>query len=144
MASESLVIDSVNKSFDDKRVLRDIYLTIGQGEIVGLLGRNGCGKSTLLKIIFGTLDAESKFIKEGGKIHDKMFESKNAVTYLPQDDFLPRRTKVKDIIAICVDKNKIDDFCNDSIAQNILSTRAGNLSGGELRYLEIKLLLYRD
>jgi ABC-type multidrug transport system ATPase subunit len=50
-------------------------LGINTGEIVGLLGRNGSGKSTLLKIIFGTLEAESKYVKVNEKVYEKTFTS---------------------------------------------------------------------
>jgi len=73
MQSE-LLIDSINKSYNNKKILNDIYLKVNAGDIIGLLGRNGCGKSTLLKIIFGTLDAESKFIRINGIICDNAYK----------------------------------------------------------------------
>ena len=57
-----LQIDSINKSFGDKKILNDIFLSCVKGKITGLVGRNGCGKSTLLKIIFGIEKTENKFI----------------------------------------------------------------------------------
>ncbi|WP_435523244.1 ATP-binding cassette domain-containing protein [Chryseobacterium indoltheticum] len=50
-----LHIDSITKSFGEKDILKDIYLSCETGTISGLLGRNGSGKSTLLQIIFGTI-----------------------------------------------------------------------------------------
>ncbi|NUU22460.1 MAG: ABC transporter ATP-binding protein [Streptomycetaceae bacterium] len=54
-----LVIKGLHKSFGGRRgvpaqhVLRDIDLTVGQGEFVSLIGHSGCGKSTLLGIVAG-------------------------------------------------------------------------------------------
>ena len=42
-----------SKFFGARKVLGDVTLTLGQGEIVGLLGASGCGKSTLLRMIAG-------------------------------------------------------------------------------------------
>ena len=46
-----LEIKDLNKTFDDKQILKDINITIKKGKIVGLLGKNGVGKSTLIKLI---------------------------------------------------------------------------------------------
>ena len=46
-------LQNVNKSFEGKPVLREVYFRIAAGERVGLIGRNGSGKTTLLKLILG-------------------------------------------------------------------------------------------
>lgn len=48
-------LENITKSFDDLQVLRGIDLSIGQGEIVSIVGPSGAGKTTLLQIM-GTLD----------------------------------------------------------------------------------------
>jgi ribose transport system ATP-binding protein len=48
-----LAVAGVSKTFGPARVLRDIGLRIGPGELHGLVGQNGCGKSTLVKILTG-------------------------------------------------------------------------------------------
>ena len=52
-------IEHLNKYIGKQHVLRDISLTINDGEVVGLLGPNGAGKSTLMKIMTGVWDATS-------------------------------------------------------------------------------------
>ena len=47
----------LNKFIGKQHVLKDICLTINDGEVVGLLGPNGAGKSTLMKIMVGVWDA---------------------------------------------------------------------------------------
>ena len=52
----------IAKSFGVNAVLRDVSLTVQQGDRIGLVGVNGCGKSTLMRILAG-LDAQ-----DGGEI----------------------------------------------------------------------------
>ena len=51
-----LQTEGITKSFGSLQVLKGIDLTIGEGEIVAIVGPSGAGKTTLLQII-GTLDA---------------------------------------------------------------------------------------
>jgi ABC-type Fe3+/spermidine/putrescine transport system ATPase subunit len=48
-----ITIDSVCKSFDDKKVLENLCLDVRKNEILSLLGPNGCGKTTLLNLLSG-------------------------------------------------------------------------------------------
>ena len=52
-------IEHLNKHIGKQHVLKDVNLTIGDGEVVGLLGPTGAGKSTLMKIMVGVWDATS-------------------------------------------------------------------------------------
>lgn len=60
-------LKNVTKKFKEKEVLKDISLTINQGECVALLGKNGAGKSTLLNLVldlfyptFGEITLQTK------------------------------------------------------------------------------------
>lgn len=136
-----LEIDSVVKSFDMHVVLTDIYLKCQTGDIIGMLGRNGTGKSTLMKILFGTLNADRKFIRIDGKVYDQPYKTINEICYLPQDSFLPKHMTVEKTIELYLGKDWVQNFLADPILQKLNASKISHLSGGELRYLEIKLLL---
>ena len=54
-----LVLKKVNCRYDKVLVIKDVYLHIENGEILGLLGRNGDGKSKTLKTIIGLVKTNS-------------------------------------------------------------------------------------
>lgn len=142
--SSHLEVDSIRKSFGKKQVLTDISLKCQPGDIIGLLGRNGTGKSTLLKIIFGTLYTDYKFIRINDELLDQPFKSKSKIAYLPQDNFLPKNISVKKVVELYSDDFNQIKFLEDEILSKVIGTKIGNLSGGEARYLEVKLLLNLD
>lgn len=63
---------NINKSFNAVKAIQDVNFTIGEAEIVGLVGDNAAGKSTLMKILSGVLlpDSGSIYFK-GGKVDIK-------------------------------------------------------------------------
>ncbi|MFZ5751203.1 MAG: ABC transporter ATP-binding protein [Pseudomonadota bacterium] len=63
----ALSLEHVNKSFGAVDVLRDINLTVAEGEFVVFVGPSGCGKSTLLRVIAGLEDATSGRLSIGGR-----------------------------------------------------------------------------
>lgn len=69
--AEKLKIKNLSKSFlvsgRNVEVLKDINLTIQEGEFVVIVGHSGCGKSTLLKIIAGLEMADSGFVTVDGE-----------------------------------------------------------------------------
>jgi ABC-type multidrug transport system ATPase subunit len=139
--SSLLEVDSVRKEFGTNQVLTDISLRCQTGDIIGLLGRNGSGKSTLLKIIFGTLYTDYKFIRINGSILSQPFKTKNTIAYLCQDNFLPKTLTVRQVVKIFSDNIVQKGFFEDEVISKVLNTKIRNLSGGESRYLEVKLLL---
>lgn len=137
-----LYVDSVRKEFGTNTILSDIFLTCNVGEIVGLLGRNGSGKSTLLKIIFGVTAADQKFIKVDDKKIDSLFDSRNLIKYLPQHGFMPTHIKVKDLIKLSCEKERIAEVKGLEFIKPHLDKKSRDLSGGERRIIEVLLMLY--
>jgi len=56
---DAIRAESISKSFGMVRAVIDLNLTVGSGEIMGLLGPNGSGKSTTMKVIMGILRPDS-------------------------------------------------------------------------------------
>lgn len=56
---KAIIVNEINHSFDDKKVLENININIGEGEIFGLLGPSGAGKTTLINILTGQLKSSS-------------------------------------------------------------------------------------
>lgn len=140
--SHLLEIDSVNKSFGQNRVLTDIYLKCETGDIIGMLGSNGSGKSTFLKILFGSEQAEQKFIRIDGKIFNRPYLISGEIAYLPQCHFIPQNMTLVDAVKLYLSAdNHVKMFFDDTMLYMLQYNKASQLSGGELRYAEIKLLL---
>lgn len=139
--SSLLEIDSVLKVYGERQVLTDIYLKCETGDIIGMLGRNGSGKSTLLRILFGTLTADRKFIRIDGKVLTNPYKTKNELCFLPQHDILPKYLKAEKAIELYLGKEVVESFFADQTIAKIKNNKVSELSKGELRYLEIKLLL---
>ncbi|MEC5167031.1 ABC-type multidrug transport system ATPase subunit [Flavobacterium sp. PL11] len=141
MIKNVLEIDSVQKQYDERVIISDVYLKCETNDIIGILGRNGSGKSTLLKIIFGIEPADFKFVRINGVVKSKTSDLLNQISYLPQDNFIPNSFSVKRTIQLSISKNKIEKFYADEMIRSMSEKKIKHLSGGELRYLEIKIVL---
>lgn len=102
-----VAVDNLDVFFDNKKkkrekvkVLQDINLTIGEGEIVAIVGESGCGKTTLGKTIVGLFEPTSGEVSYKGKnikdMNKKEFkEYRLGVQMVHQDSFAalnPNRT----------------------------------------------------
>jgi simple sugar transport system ATP-binding protein len=67
VAQELVAANHISKSFGGVKALRDVSMTLRQGEIRCLVGENGSGKSTLIQIIAGALRPDSGVITISGR-----------------------------------------------------------------------------
>ncbi|MFZ4929721.1 ATP-binding cassette domain-containing protein [Chryseobacterium sp. Mn2064] len=137
-----LHIDSITKSFNDQKILQDIYLECKVGNIAGILGRNGSGKSTLLKIISGVLGSDTQFIKWNDQVLRNISDRKNRIAYLPQHSFLPKSEKLTKLIHLFCNREYADQLLHSQLLSPFLNEKPRNLSSGELRMIEVMLLTY--
>lgn len=137
-----LHIDSITKSFGERDILKDIYLNCKTGNISGLLGRNGSGKSTLFQIIFGSIKGDTQYIKLNNTILQNQFDRKNKIAYLPQYSFFPKNIKIKNLIDLFCDKENSTKISQSEFIQTFLNETPNTLSGGELRIVEVLLIIY--
>jgi len=140
----TLFVDSITKSFNNRVILSDVFLSCETGEIKGLIGRNGCGKSTLLKIIFGVENAENKFVKVNKSLIKTTSDCKGLISYLPQHHFLPKGTRVLKIINLFLEKEYREQLLSNKFIAPLLDKTSQELSGGQRRIVEILLLLYSN
>lgn len=79
-------IKGLCKSYDNKRVVDNLDLTINDGEIYGFIGHNGAGKTTTIKCLIGILSFEKgEILIDGLSIKDKPIECKRKIAYIPDN-----------------------------------------------------------
>ena len=94
---EKLEVQHVSMSFDGKQVLRDVSVTLREGELVCLLGVSGGGKTTLFNIISGLLvPDEGKVFLDGEDVTGKP----GRISYMLQKDLLMPYHTIQDNVAL--------------------------------------------
>lgn len=76
-------IENVSFGYNKENVLKDIILSIDEGDFVGIIGCNGSGKSTLMKLLIGQLSPSKGKIKLFNEDLDKS-SNLNKIGYVPQ------------------------------------------------------------
>jgi NitT/TauT family transport system ATP-binding protein len=113
-----VIIDGVSHDYGETQVLRDIRLTIEEGEIVAVIGPSGCGKSTLLRLIGGLERPDRGQVLLSG---DPPRGSLNPLTYIFQDfALLPWRT-VEGNIRLVLEDHAIKGEAARAIIDDVLS-----------------------
>ena len=85
-----LELKSISKKYGVTRALKDVSLTLPQGQIVGLFGENGAGKTTLMKCILGLLSYGGTITLDGAPINEKNIERLSFATC--EHSFFPALT----------------------------------------------------
>ena len=145
------------KSYKKREVVRDVSISIQQGEIVGLLGPNGAGKTTCFYMIVGLVPADNgKVLLGGDDITDAPMHQRanHGLAYLPQDSSIFRTLSVEDnILAILETRKdlssaekqvKLESLLEEFNIQHIRHNKGMSLSGGERRRTEIARTLATD
>lgn len=69
---DHITLTNINKSYKNASVLKNLTLTIQEGEFIAIVGKSGCGKSTLLRLLSGLEKPDSGAIVMNGKTLDKL------------------------------------------------------------------------
>ncbi|MEI5994174.1 ABC transporter ATP-binding protein [Candidatus Enterococcus mansonii] len=93
----SLEIKQLKKTMNEREILKEIDLTIPEGEIYGFLGANGAGKTTIFRHILGIYTPDKGTIKWKGEEINRFDSTK--IGYLPEERGLyPKRTVKQQLV----------------------------------------------
>ena len=151
-----LRVENLMKSYNGRKVVKDVSLEVNQGEIVGLLGPNGAGKTTSFYMAVGLIKPN------GGAIHldDKEITSypmykraQSGIGYLAQEASVFRKLSIEDNILSVLQMTKLskkqqidkmESLIEEFSLGHIRTNRGDLLSGGERRRTEIARALATD
>jgi multiple sugar transport system ATP-binding protein len=136
-----IVLDGVYKTYSDGyTAVKDLNLSIEDGEFMILVGPSGCGKSTALNMIAGLEDITAGELRIGGEVVNKKAPRDRDIAMVFQSYALYPHMTVRDNIAFALKlakapKEEIDRKVNEAAEildlQNHLERKPANLSGGQ-------------
>ena len=134
-------LETVTKSYGTTTVLDAVSLGIGDGERIGVVGRNGGGKTTLLRMITGTEPPDA------GRV---TLTSGTRIAYVDQRGLLPHDT----VRSIVVGDGAVHEWAGDAEVRSVLTglglsevgldSHAATLSGGERRRVALAAALVQQ
>lgn len=149
-----LQIRGLSKAYGRLEVLRGLDLDVRPGEICGLLGRNGAGKTTLVSIASGLCAADGGSVRvDGLDAFRDMRRLRARIGVAPQD------LGIYPTLSVCANlecfgglngvrgaalRRRITAVAEELSLQDLLSRRAGTLSGGQKRRLHTALALLHE
>lgn len=134
------------KEFDNKKILKNINLTIPKGKIIGLLGKNGMGKTTLLKLINDLLTPTSGEVLINGE--KPGVNSKKIISYLPEKTYLDKSMKVSQILTLF--EEFYDNFNKEKAIKLLkdldlnINSKVSKMSKGMQEKLQLILVMSRE
>ena len=143
-------VEDVHTYYGKSHILHGVSLTVGPGEVVGLLGRNGVGKSTTLKTIMGLVQPrQGEVLLEGIAVTDlpphKL--ARLGIGYVPEDRRIFRLLTVMENLRTGLDRNGVSDEKKRALLDKVFAyfpvlaerrnQAGGTLSGGEQQMLAI-------
>jgi simple sugar transport system ATP-binding protein len=165
MAEELIRMEHISKSYGRIRALEDVTLSVGNSEIVGLLGDNGAGKSTLIKVLSGAVPATSGDIYiRGAKVAMRSTTDaiKHGIETIYQDSALVTQLSIARNLFLGREPikgsrffNRMDQKAMNSATDALLrqvgltksippTTPIGSLSGGERQAVAIARAMHFD
>lgn len=140
-----LECQALTKKFNNFYALSNLDLTLGRGEIVGLLGPNGSGKTTLIKLINGLLLPTAGHLMVNGL--SPCAQTKKVISYLPERGCLNGQMRVREALTFYQDF--YSDFSTEK-AQKMLrdldidpAARLKSLSKGTKEKVQLLLVMSR-
>lgn len=141
-------------------VLKNVNLTIRDGETVGIVGVTGAGKTTLVDLLLGLLKPDSGTVCYGAMdIYEDYTQWQKHIGYIPQNIYLVDDT-VRNNVALGVEEEKIDEDAVWQALENaqladfvrslengldtIIGERGVRISGGQRQRIGIARALYYD
>ena len=149
MASEALALTDIDAFYGDSHVLHRISLRLGEGRLLGLLGRNGAGKSTAMNVTVGLLPPRHGAVTVYGRaVTGRAPEvvAAQGLALVPQGRRIFKNLTVRENLAVAARKPRGGLpllWTLDTVAQLFPRLRerrsqmAGSLSGGEQQMLAI-------
>jgi lipopolysaccharide export system ATP-binding protein len=149
MTNGELQASSITKSYRGRKVVNQVSLVLGRGEVVGLLGPNGAGKTTSFYIIVGLIAPESGQVRLCGEeiTNLPMYRrARSGISYLPQEPSIFRKLTVFENLMSIAETLNITSEEREELTCELLkefgieqlrNQGAYTLSGGERRRLEI-------
>ena len=145
-----LTANNLGKSYQSRRIVDDVSLTVHSGQVVGLLGPNGAGKTTCFYMIVGQVPcAEGSIaIDDIDLTRQPMYlRALHGLGYLPQEASVFRKLSVADNIMAVLENRKdlnksvrkklLADLLHDLHIGHLVDQPGISLSGGERRRVEI-------
>jgi urea transport system ATP-binding protein len=140
-----LNLNNYNVAYGQSRVISDMNLDIGEGEIIALVGRNGMGKTTLLKSLIGMVPQESgQILLDGQDISAQQSHERVAsgIGFVPQGRMIFSTMTVTENIVTgltTTGEKKVPEDLYDlfPVLKEMGKRRGGNLSGGQQQQLAI-------